>query len=444
MSSLLSKIKTVVENIPEPISNKLVYIPFGWRFGSSYSDAKNHINSFDCLSTSDKKKNIFNKTKWIVEYAINNTEFYRDFYSKNKFSFSELKKFDDIQRIPILTKQDLKDYALEKRSCLTKGGLKINTGGTSGEPLEFYIDNNAFAREWAHMHYIWETVGYKITDIKLTFRGKNLGDQALKYNAVHNEYIVNAYCEQSKVADEIIKLLARRKVLFLHGYPSAIYNFAEYCKVYNPELASKLAASLKAIFFGSEYPAPKYRAVIDETFKVKSLSWYGHSEMSVLAYEAVEPFNYFPLQTYGYCEAIKFSSEGERLIGSSYQNIASPFIRYDTGDLVTADYDEGLLQSFVVKAGRTGEFIVDQKGLRITLTALIFGRHHEAFDIAKFIQISQSQPGDAIVYIVPRSGSFSSEQWRTLFDMTNVDMNFEFVELNEPIRTDAGKVMLLV
>ena len=39
-------------------------------------------------------------------------------------------------------------------------GMKINTGGTSGQPLEFYLDHQAFAREWAHMHHLWQAHGY--------------------------------------------------------------------------------------------------------------------------------------------------------------------------------------------------------------------------------------------------------------------------------------------
>ena len=51
--------------------------------------------------------------------------------------------------------------------------------------------------------------------------------------------------------------------------------------------------------------------------------------------------------------------DGRRLIGTSYYNRVSPFIRYDTGDLVEDETKDGLMQSFRVAKGRSREFIRD-------------------------------------------------------------------------------------
>ena len=50
--------------------------------------------------------------------------------------------------------------------------MLLNTGGTTGAPFCFYIDKNAFAREWAHMHYIWELKGYNYKDLKSNIKRK--------------------------------------------------------------------------------------------------------------------------------------------------------------------------------------------------------------------------------------------------------------------------------
>src|SRR5699024_3989439 len=112
-------------------------------------------------------------------------EFYKDHYDSNYFKPSELNGFHDIKRIPIVRKEDLQSFSLKKRSNITEEGTKVNTGGTTGKPLEFYIESDAFAREWAHMLYIWSGLGYSRKDLKLTFRGKNIGENALQYNAVN-------------------------------------------------------------------------------------------------------------------------------------------------------------------------------------------------------------------------------------------------------------------
>ena len=58
---------------------------------------------------------------------------------------------------------------------------------------------------------------------------------------------------------------------------------------------------------------------------------------------------------------------------------------------------------FAIKEGRSGDFFEDRNGKKIPLTALIFGRHHKAFDLADYIQIGQSEPGKATLYITMKS-----------------------------------------
>ena len=64
----------------------------------------------------------------------------RDYYDKNSFNPSDLKSFNDIQRIPIINKSILLEYPIEQRSCQIKGAVKVNTGGSSGKTLAFYSD----------------------------------------------------------------------------------------------------------------------------------------------------------------------------------------------------------------------------------------------------------------------------------------------------------------
>ena len=111
------------------------------------------------------------------------------------------------------------------------------------------------------MHYIWSKLGYNQYCTKLTFRGKNLGESPLKYNPVHNEYLANAYCHPSEVANAISSVLNRSHISFIHGYPSLIYDFARFCE----EEASSLVRRLIFLawnLLASEYPAPVYRETI--------------------------------------------------------------------------------------------------------------------------------------------------------------------------------------
>lgn len=437
-----SELKQLVECIPPAAGSIVSRVPYTTRLGPSYNRSRKDIAWFNDHSVHYIKHEIAIRVKNILQSACQRIPFYRDFYCKHRIDVYEINTFDDISLLPITTKGDLKAIDLRVRSVRTPGCMRINTGGTSGESLHFYIDRNAFAREWGHMHFIWEKLGYRTKDLKLTFRGKNLGKRPIRYNALHNEYLVNGYLSHDEIVPAVRRVV--QDIRFIHGYPSSIYEFVKQCLEKAPDLLSVFRKNLKGILYGSEYPAPAYRDLVEATLQVPSISWYGHSEMAILAYET-EPYVYKPLHSYGFCEAVPDTSGSYRLVGTSYYNDASPFIRYDTGDYVDPLFEDGLLRSFRVKEGRVGDFIVDAQGHRISLTALIFGRHHSIFEIAKFVQVFQDKPGRATL-LVTANPSFSShdQDLERFFDVTNVNIEFSVKRVDEPVRTPTGKVPLLV
>ena len=157
----------------------------------------------------DNYKFTINHFSEIFEYAKYNIPFYYDLYKKNNILNLKIDSIDDIKKIPIITKEQIRDY-----SGNFSGAISLNTGGTSGEPFSFFIDKNAFAREWAHMHHIWRIKKYKYTDLKLSLRGNDLGNDNIRFNSVHNEFIINTYKPVPEFINEIINLLKKEKLNF--------------------------------------------------------------------------------------------------------------------------------------------------------------------------------------------------------------------------------------
>ena len=428
-------LKNIVSYVPPSIGVSLAHIDYKYRLGKRYSFYKN-----DALNSVNESM-LFQSIYSLVRSSEKNILFYREYYKKNNFTYTDLKSFKDLAMIPIVTKSDLQNYEFKERVLDINKGIVTNTGGTSGQPLKLLLDNNAHAREWAHMHTIWGKLGYKISSIKLTLRGMNLGTKPLNYNFIHNEFQVNAYCDFERVIESLDKVLNSYVIEYLHGYPSSIYEFIKQLGERNNIVLEKLKTNLKGVFFGSEYPAPIYRTYVEEVLKVPTISWYGHTEMAVLAYEKEQPFVYHPFQSYGFTEAVDIEGK-QHLIGTTIHNKIGPLIRYDTGDIIEPlSYKNGLLDSFKVSEGRVGEFVTDKNGRNISLTALIFGRHHEIFSKADFIQVSQKTPGKLIVYVTSTDINLNCE---SLFDTEGIDMDVKFKILKKPFKTKAGKVLLLI
>jgi phenylacetate-CoA ligase len=422
------------------IGKMLNYIPFTSRpiIGRTYKESLNNLNTFEILSESQKKSFIFNRISNLVNFSYKNVFFYKDFYSKNNFSPLDLKNFDDIKKIPIISKSDLNNYSLEERSSTFKNGSLVNTGGSSGHTLFFYIPDSLIGNEWAHMHRIWSKLEYKFSDLKLVFAGRSDVLDFVQYDFVRNQFSVDIYSDYKIIAPKLKQTLSKFKIQYLHGYPSSIYMFAQFCKHNDPELLQLIRSNLKGVFLSSEYPYEIYRNLIEQVFKVDTISWYGHTERAILAYEKHEKGVYNPFQSYGYAE--KFDNF---LIGTSYYNYNSPLIRYNTNDLINdCLFNDGILTSFKVSDGRVGEFVVDLSNTKISLTSLIFGRHHLLFNHSSFIQVKQLDVGYLEIFYV--SEIINPNDASQYFDSKNLNFVLKFTRIMEPFRSISGKVNLLI
>jgi len=443
---LIPALKSALQSCPYPVGRALASVPYRWRLpiGRAYTAVARHIDAFDLMGVDEQRHVIVRRVRHVVEGALE-IPFFRSLYAKHGItSATSIRTLEDVSHLPVVDKDLLRSVPLSERSRPHFSRYRANTGGTSGSPLDFYITASQVPNEWAHMHRIWTRLGYRTTDLKLVFAGRPLGDRPIVYDGLRHSYQVNAYAPTATVLAALRDLVAKRQVRYLHGYPSAIVEFASAAKEADEDLHRGLRGSLRGILLGSEYPVPHQRREIEETFGVPTISWYGHTERAVLAGERGEQGVYHPFQTYGYCEAVPVGDTGNlRLVASSYHNSSCPFIRYDTGDEIeSVDVRGGILRSFRVAAGRIGDYVIDRAGTKISLTALVFGRHHALFDVARFVQIRQLNPGTMTVVITPRSEFPSAFELAKWFDVSALNMTVEHEVVSAPIRTTIGKVGL--
>lgn len=442
---MIPYIKSLLQETPKPIGVLLSHIPYRFRPGIGLPYAKHHktITTFEKLDIEQQKALITLKYQKILQAAMR-VPFYKNLYAAQGQTPGYFRNFSDIAKLPVITKDMLRSVPLEDRSFETLGRYIANTGGSSGSPLDFYITPQLIPIEWAHMHTIWAKLDYRPSMLKLVFSGRNLGDKSIVYDGLRHSYTINVYKGFSDLLPRLRKVIKNNSFSYLHGYPSALAEFADNCEQQAPDVVENLRRTLKGAFLGSEFPAPLYRDRIESVFGIPTVSWYGHTERAILAWEKDEKYVYHPFQTYGYCEVIPNEETGGwRLIGTSYGNWASPFIRYDTGDDVEpVEIKDGLLVSFRIRSGRLGEFVLDRNGAKIPLTALVFGRHHRLFDIAKFIQVRQVKDGVMTVLVTLKDKlppGFVFSEW---FDNSGLDMDIGFETVDEPILSPSGKVTL--
>lgn len=437
------KLKNLVEKLPVSVGRSLSLVPFTFRLGLSYQRMRQVIESSESADNAYRDAEYLAKLRSLIRFAAGHVEFYREFYRQQGFVAEDIQTLADWDNVPIVTKADLQSAHLDARCIKGAKGMKINTSGTSGQKLEFLIDNQAFAREWAHMHHLWFARGYRPQHVKLAFRDRYFDPaQALRYNSVHNEYIVNANSPMIQVVEAVLALQRSTVIRWLHGCPSVVAEFAHALSTQTPSVLSGFQSRLYGVLLRSEYPLPLYRSVIERVLSTNLVSWYGHSEMAILAHETAHGvYQSFP--TYGYAEAIPLDAEPfRRLVCTSLHNRVHPFIRYDTGDLISSitGHDGSLV--FQIGEGRASDFILDRQGKRHALMTFLFGRNHSAFDLVQHVQVRDEGQGRITLVVTPKNKDVNIVRLKQGFNLENLDIDWDLEIVNAPFRTLVGKIQL--
>jgi phenylacetate-CoA ligase len=427
----------------EHVATPLSYLPDALRLGPGYVATGRAIRSAERDDPQAAEARVLERLRSLLDHAAKHVPFYRDFYRAKGFDPAGLRSLEDWARVPVVTKHDLQAVPLQARSAPGAGGVLTNTGGTSGAPLGFLLAEGWTPFEWAHMHRIWQARGYRTRHLKLRFGGAHFDDDLpLRYHPRHNEYIVNANCPLPQVAQAAIALSSRRAVRWVHGYPSLVAEFAHALDGQPAADAAGFRHRLFGALLGSEFPAPAYREAIARLLTSNIVSWYGHSEMAVLAGETREGV-YLSFPTYGYAEAVP-SEAGHRLVCTSLHNTVHPFVRYDTGDSIEPVARIGGALAFRITEGRIGDFVRDRHGRRLALTSIVFGRHHAAFDDLLHLQVREDAPGRMTLLVVPRTHGADVALLQQGFDFAGLDLDWRIELIGAPIRTRNGKIRLKV
>ena len=315
----------------------------------------------------------------------------------------------------------------------------VRTGGTSGQPLRFTADT--FARrqkERAYLFDIWSHVGYAPYDLRVRYAGDIHGGM-LRFDRLENVWLVSPGATIESELAGLRRWIRKLPPFFLHAYPSSLYTFIDL-------LGEDLFRSLpvRGVLAASETFPANEQARFEDEFGIKIAHWYGHSEYAVLARccRDCRGFHFYP--TYGYAELLASEIEGcRRIIASSFNQIGTQFVRYETGDLAVDPVGSCTADNFpraTAIVGRAQETFVDNLGRRRSLYGYAFGDLDESafYDQIRDIQFVQEKPGFLLVRIVTNPGAERDQIQRT-FERRFPMAKLEFEHVSAIERSPSGK-----
>jgi len=329
-----------------------------------------------------------------------------------------------------------------------------NTGGSTGEPLQF-PSSGGFDRE--HQAFLYRIIGYKPGEKILAMDGSAIAqeltarniywtkksDQDIPYGSMA---LSSLYLQENTISfyTDFIKTF---KPTIIRGYPSFVNDVATYIL----KNRIKVKHPMKGIVLTSESTNEMQIRNISEAFNSKIYLQYGHAEASLFGYTLDESHEFFCSPFYGFVEVVNESGEhvkpgklGE-VVCTGFHNRALPFIRYKTGDLAFFSQDHHGIVRLKSVLGRTQDYIYGWNLKKTLLTALVFGLHYKAFANIKKWQIIQDKAGEVTVKIVKDAffNSEDEEEIRSNFlNIADVRTVFRYVE-SIPL-TPSGKSIFLI
>ena len=247
-SKIISSLKQNKIHLPVWLGVWVARIPYSWRpiVGKVYQQRMHQIKDFEILSVEERKAIVFQQMYEIVKYSIENIPFYRQYYQQKGFTLDQLNSYEDLGKIPVVSKAELMNCDLQGRSNMSLETMLVNTGGSSGKTLSFYIEPSAIGHEQAHGQYMWRELGFHPSSVRLIVIGRSKVKNGVDYEFARNCYSLDMYQPYANNKERLIKMLKKHGADYLQGYPSVLAGFADFCRE-NPDLLAVIQRKVKGV-----------------------------------------------------------------------------------------------------------------------------------------------------------------------------------------------------
>jgi len=211
-----------------------------------------------------------------------------------------------------------------------------STGGSTGDPLRFLLDENTWGFVTAAKINAWKSTGYHYGDLYVSLGSSSLFPVNKRsriheiYYRIRNTIPLNGMNMEDTVCKKYTDIILENKAHYLYGYASSIYLLALYVQ------KNSIQLDIKGVYSTSEVLTDAYRRTIESTFNVRVLDCYGARDGGITAYEVTSGFYNVSYNTF--CET-KDENTLSKLYCTNLIDFAFPFIRYELGDEVLLDKD---------------------------------------------------------------------------------------------------------
>ncbi|MDR2787840.1 MAG: AMP-binding protein [Candidatus Accumulibacter sp.] len=324
-----------------------------------------------------------NRLRELLVRAGKHVPYFRDCFSAMAFDPRSVSSTGDLRALPFLTKSIIRREGERMKSEVAGKLSRFNTGGSSGEPLVFYVGNERISHDVAAKWRATRWWGVDVGDPEIVVWGSPIELSAQDRLRGARDWLMRtellpAFEMSEARLDAFVERIRARRPAMLFGYPSAIGLIAAHAAKRKIALDG---LGIKVVFVTSERLYEHQRRSIGEAFGCPVANGYGSRDAGFIAHE---------------CPAGKIHLSAEDIIVEivdaqgkppppgvpgeiAVTHLATadfPFIRYRTGDVAALGTERcacgRTLPVLEDIQGRSTDFVVAADGTVMHGLALIY------------------------------------------------------------------------
>ena len=301
----------------------------------------------------------------LIIYAATEVPFYRDWFHNHNLD----PRTATLEQLPIVSKAIMRQEGIERFTAKhfpSQKRIHSRSSGSTGEPFSFYVSKEAYSVNTAAKLRTWYMAGYRLGDCYMKIaNGARHGKLKKLQDKANNCLYVPFNSMSDDTLKSILDKIENSKPTIIRSYPIPLYLLAQYRNSHPGYTFSPCHIMTTGSTLSSTY-----RSEIEKAFGCDIIDSYS-CEGTADCYETTVHDGYHITRYYGIIEVLDKNNNPVtngigRVVSTDLWNLAHPFIRYDTQDLV--EVKDGKIIRIM---GRECEIYINTNGQRYTVHSFV-------------------------------------------------------------------------
>ncbi|HZL85552.1 MAG TPA: phenylacetate--CoA ligase family protein [Candidatus Krumholzibacteria bacterium] len=361
------------------------------------------------LSLAERQERQWRALQAIVRHAWQESPFYRRRFGEAGFEPGDLRTWDDLRRLPILTKQDVRTEAdaLVARSHAGAPLLRKRTSGSTGVSLHVQVDDVCNERRRGVTLFRDRWTGWNLGEYRAAIWGNPppavRWRQRLRSALLERTFYLDTLRMDEAMLRQFAESILVRKPTLLWGHAHSLALFAQYWEEHYPG-----AHRFKGVLSTAMVLHRHERETIERVFGTRVFDRYGCEEVSLIASEC-ESHSGLHVNTDALVVEIdrRDSEPAGHILVTDLWNQGMPFIRYEVGDRGvegSATCDCGRTYPLLASVtGRVADYLWTPRGERVSGISLT-ENFATLIPGVRQVQILQDHLTQIVISVVPDVG----------------------------------------